>query len=239
MKLVDAVLGRYRESTDPLRTERRVELVLVVLLCLLLLQLALVTMGAAFRGMPEAKPPSAELLKVLGTAQRATLAADARDVIRGRPVFWQGRRPLDRYAAVAEQQQEKQAQARSSIEGVKLLGVFGDGASAGVIAMDKDKKRRVMQGGDIRGWQLVSVQGNEARFQSGAEIATLTLQLSKGGGEAKAAPASQKQPAAAVPRAAGARQSAASGADSKPQRRAPERGPLIPKIDFSQSSRTR
>ena len=57
-----------------------------------------------------------------------------------------------------------------------MVGLFGTGDSAGVIATSKGKTRRLGIGEILDEWTLESVGVNEAVFSSGSRQETLVLQ---------------------------------------------------------------
>jgi hypothetical protein len=69
--------------------------------------------------------------------------------------------------AVTELAEESNAK-QQELEGIKLVGVFGEGDSAGIIARVKDKVRRIRLGEELAGWRLESVGRNEAVITNGS-----------------------------------------------------------------------
>ena len=58
-----------------------------------------------------------------------------------------------------------------------MLGVFGSGDTAVVIAEVKGKKRRIMLGDTVVGWTLSSVERGEANFVDNGQSQTLALKF--------------------------------------------------------------
>jgi hypothetical protein len=166
-----AVSARYRVTSDPLRTERRIELVVVALALLCMLQLIYGATRLAFISAPEPVPPSEDSLRVMNAMELAAVTAELSNEIRQRPVLWPERRPAGAVAEIAEPLKASQQQLKE----IKLLGVFGEGDSVGIIAQLKDKTQRIHVGEDVSGWTLESVRANEAVLTQGKRRETLTL----------------------------------------------------------------
>ncbi len=175
-------LSRYRGLVDPLRTERRVEGAVVILLLLLGLQLLWGAYRTLAPALPEPVLPTAEALTVQNLRATQVPAPEMRGEIRQRPLFWVTRRPSESAARDnANAAMAEQALADSEpgdIEGLQLAGVFGTGKSAGVIVLATEKKRkhRVMVDEEVNGWTLQSVTTTEALFSRNGQRATLALQ---------------------------------------------------------------
>jgi hypothetical protein len=175
-----SVWSRYRGLVDPLRSERRVEAAVLVLLVLLCLQLLWGAYRAALPGMPEPVLPTADALTVQSLRAVDGLTPEMRAEIRQRPLFWAARTPS---ASIAQQDAAiaQQALANSEpaeIKGLKLAGVFGTGESAGIIvlATKKNTKHRVRVDQEVGGWTLQSVNATEAVLSRDGRQATLALQ---------------------------------------------------------------
>ena len=177
MKLLERVRARYAVTVDPLRSERRVEAVLVALGFALCLQLLYSGARLALVSSPEAILPAEDALRAAAPGSLAAVTAEQSDEIRRRPLFWQDRRPLASDASVAVT--EEAAEEAGEIKGVKLVGVFGSGDSAGVIALVKGKKQRILQGDAVQGWTLESVAPDRAVLATGDRRAELLLKQGK------------------------------------------------------------
>jgi hypothetical protein len=168
-----AVRGRYRVAADPLRTERKVELVAVILGLLLCLQLlysgARLAMAPAF----DAVVPAEDVLLVKRVDHPATVTSSQSDEIRARPLFWPARRPEQE--SMAEVAPDVGGEKAGQVKSVKLLGVFGSGDMAGIIALVKGKKRRILQGESVAGWMLEVVQPNRVVLVNGGRREELVL----------------------------------------------------------------
>jgi type II secretory pathway component PulC len=166
-------LQRYQVTTDPLRTERKIELVAAILLLVLCFQLLYSGARLLAKAMPAAVAPAADALLVKDVlAQGGISSAQSAEILQ-RPLFWEGRRPLEE-AAVAVAPKPAQGKA-GKLAGVKLLGVFGAGDTAGIIVAEKGKKRRILLGEELSGWTLESVDADQVMFAAGGRTETLQL----------------------------------------------------------------
>jgi hypothetical protein len=183
--------GRYRVGDDPLRTLRRIELVALLLGLLLCLQLAWGALRLFTLAAPGPVAPAADSLQVPAVVGPVLVAAAGRNEIISRPLFWSGRRPVDTVAALADPG-SKAGSLPGELSGVKLLGVFGSGKQAGVIALVQDQKRRILLGDTVEGWTLESITPHTLVVSNGERSETLALQQ----GAVSARPA--RAPAAAA-----------------------------------------
>lgn len=173
---MSGIVDRYRRLEDPLRSERRVELVVVVLAGILIMQTII---GAAHMLVPSAPaplPPAADAMRLGEVHGLEPLADDWREEIQSRPLFWSSRRAV---AAPAGQEQAANDDAAEKkpgkIRDVKLTGVFGSGDSAGIIVTTKSGKRRLLVGEELNGWRLESVTPTKAVFRADESTAELEL----------------------------------------------------------------
>jgi len=176
MNALHAMLSRYRVSTDPLYTERRVELAAAILSVVLLLLLLYTVLRLVLNAEPVAILPAPDTLQV-GELQRLGMVSPVQsDELRARPVFWPSRRPVveasNGAATVAKIPKAKQ---KNELDKVTVLGVFGSGETAVVIAQVEGKKRRIMLGDKVVGWTLKSVERGTAEFVDAGRSATLAL----------------------------------------------------------------
>ena len=174
MSWLQGIGRRYRVSEDPIRTLRRIELVALLLGVLLCLQLAYGAIQLAATTGPDPVQPAADSLQVPAVIGPAVVAADERNEIITRPLFWSGRQPVDAVATV-----EDPKAAAGKLKDVKLVGVFGSGERAGIIALVKDKKRRILVGESLDGWTLESIESGEIQLVNGDRRETLILQQGK------------------------------------------------------------
>jgi hypothetical protein len=171
MSWLHVLRDRYRVATDPLRTERRIELAAVLLLLLLVLQLVYGATRLAIVSAPEAVLPAADSLEVMASLGLETIDDEQSDEIRERPLFWPSRRPVE---VVVERPRSKKPK-EQELKDVKLVGVFGTGNSVGIIALVEGRIERVRVGEEIDGWKLKTVNQNEAEFRAGSRKAKLSL----------------------------------------------------------------
>jgi hypothetical protein len=144
--------------------------------------------------MPEAVSPAADALAVRGVSQAARVTTGQSEEILARPLFWEGRRPVEDILPPAGTDENAPP---GQMKGVALLGVFGGGDSAGIIVRIKDQKRRVMVGEEINGWELQSVQPKTVVFAAGGR--TRELKLRHGRLVAEQPPPSKGEPAGKAP----------------------------------------
>jgi hypothetical protein len=175
---------RYTQSADPLRTQRRLELVALLLGLFICLQLVTGFIGLAVSTGPGAIEPAADSLRVPAVSTPAVVAAAGRNEIISRPLFWVGRRPVEVVAAI----QDPDAARGGSVElkEVKLVGLFGGGDTAGAIVLVKGKKQRILRDESLEGWTLETIGPEEAVFTRGARREALGLERASVNGDAGA-----------------------------------------------------
>ena len=167
--------SRYRVGDDPLRTLRRIELVTLLLGLLLCLQLAWGALRLVTQAAPEPLAPAADSFQVPPVVAPAVVAAAGRNEILSRPLFWSGRRPVEQVAT----RTDDGGQAGSlpgELSDVKLLGLFGSGKQAGIIALVQDQKRRILLGDTVQGWTIESITPFALVLSNGERSETLVLQ---------------------------------------------------------------
>jgi hypothetical protein len=158
---------------NPLRTERKIELAAVILVLVLCLQLLYSGARLIFASGPSAIAPALDALQVRQIHSSAAVAASQSEEVRSRPLFWQTRRPLESTAVdVDSAEVEKSA---GQLKGVKLLGVFASGDTAGIIVLVEKKKKRILQGESVNGWTLESVELDRVVVVDGARREELFL----------------------------------------------------------------
>ena len=173
---LSSVRQRYSERENPLKTQRRVELGVIILLGLLCLQLLWGAVRLFSLEPPASVTPAPDTLQVLPMKAMASVSIDDSNEMRSRPLFWQSRRPLVEVEALVETESAAKGKATpKELKQIKLLGVFGSEEATGIIAMVKGKKQRLMAGQDYQGWTLESVDANEVTFTDGPRSETLTL----------------------------------------------------------------
>ena len=164
---------RYGSHVEPLRTERRFELVSLVLLCIWLLILVLGVVRLVLLPEPDPVMPNVEAIDADGGSLVAALSADDTGTILTRPLFWSGRKP-DAPVAVVEKPAGQTSSAQP-LKGVTLLGVFGGGNSGGAIVAVEGGKQRVAVGEKVKGWTLDSVAPDRVSLRDGPRKTELVL----------------------------------------------------------------
>ena len=162
---------RYSVATQPLRTERRIEIVVIMLLLALLLQFIVGVASLGLQSSPEAIAPAPDTLQLVVFPDRVAVSAAQSNEIRSRPLLWPGRRPEASVVELSEITTEK----ASNLSEMSLAGVFGAGDSAGIIVRVKGKSRRLRPGDELAGWTLESVAAKEAVLKNGNRRETLVL----------------------------------------------------------------
>ena len=176
MSILQALQARYSVAVDPQRTERRIELLVLVLCLVLCLQLIYGVLRLLLLSDPQPISPADGALRVRGVVQYQKVTEEQSGEIRARPVFWVTRRPADAVATTVVSKKPKAPAAPKKIEGVKLVGMFGDGDSAGIILIVKGKKQRIMLGEKVESWTFDAVEPGRVIFTSGGRREALELQ---------------------------------------------------------------
>lgn len=172
MKWLRALGSRYRVASNPLRLERRFELALLLLVLLLILQLAYGLLRLGLLSAPAALEPTVDSLQVVAIPGLDAVTAEQSNEIRSRPLLWRERRPVEEVEEVVA----SEADDPKEFKVIKLVGVFGAGDSAGIIArVDEQGTRRVRLGEDVAGWTLESVENNEVVITAGSRQEKLVL----------------------------------------------------------------
>ncbi len=169
-----ALRERYTQSADPLRTQRRLELVALLLGLFICLQLVAGFIGLAVSTGPGAIEPAADSLRVPAVSAPAVVAAAERNEIISRPLFWVGRRPIEVVAAIKDPDAARGGNVE--LKEVKLVGLFGGGETAGAIVLVKGKKQRILRNESLEGWTLETIGPEEAVFTRGARREALGLE---------------------------------------------------------------
>ncbi|MEP1471520.1 MAG: hypothetical protein ABJK25_11140 [Halieaceae bacterium] len=177
MSLLTQLRSRYRQTENPLQTQRYLELAVVLVTLLFLLLLVLTAVRLAVLTEPATRLPAPGSLVVADAVASGVVTSEMRGEITSRPLFFPSRRPLSAEPPPAPVVKESGAQ-KSELDKVKLLGVFGGGESAGVILLVEGKKQRILIGEEVKGWKLKSVDLNQVQFSSGGKLETLVLQYS-------------------------------------------------------------
>ncbi|MEK9529272.1 MAG: hypothetical protein VW491_10180 [Gammaproteobacteria bacterium] len=94
-----------------------------------------------------------------------------------RPLFMTSRRPVNEVdVGTAIEEQTAESIAVEQITGATLLGVFASGDVSGVIVAEKGTRRRIVEGEQLQGWELMSVEPRGAVFTDGGRMARLDMQ---------------------------------------------------------------
>lgn len=166
--------------------ERRVELVAIGLSLTLLLQLLYSGVRLAMLAEPDPVSPSLAGIEDMQPVAVERVTAAQRDEVGARPLFSITRRPPSVSAT-----DDSKAARRSQLKNVELLGVFGSGGTAGVIALVEDKRQRILLGEELQGWTLDAVHPDRVEFVRQGRRATLPLRHRQIKG--KAAPTASRQ----------------------------------------------
>lgn len=173
MTWLGTVRDRYSVATNPLRTERKIELCALLLGLVLCFQLLYSGVRYAQAPVFDAVAPAEDALTVKQVHPLARVSTVQSEQIRARPLFWESRRPVE---PVIETAKVRPPHAKKSkLKDVTLLGVFSGEGAAGIIVRVKDKRRRILLGEEINGWTLESVEPNEIVFSAGGKTKKLQL----------------------------------------------------------------
>ena len=172
-----ALFDRYRVTQEPLRSERRAELALLLAVLLLLALLLYQGLRLVSLSAPEPVLPVPGSLQAREVDLEQGLTDDESRAIRSRPLFWSSRRPLEPRAEEPEPEPAEQ-QESGNIDKVKLLGVFGVGDSAGIIALVKGQRQRIAVGETVEGWKLIAVKLDSAIFARAGKRRQIELERS-------------------------------------------------------------
>jgi hypothetical protein len=218
---MDFLRRRYLCDSEPLRSERRLELVLLVLAAVAALQL--LWMGVRLLLPPGLAPvpPAADSLRIAAVPGQPPLTAEQRLELQARPPFWESRRPLDLPSVSETVRTDDSATTKAEaaaprLEGLALRGLFAGGEQAGAIVSYRGKEMRLLEGDELAGWVLARVGSNEAVFRSGVEEDARQLQRQSVPGAGSAARvdagrAAAEEPAASRPVAPAGPRSLSSG----------------------------
>jgi len=179
MSLRNALPGRYKVATDPLQSERNIELFVVILALVLCLQLLYSGVRLMRQSLPGPVSPVQDALVVKNLQPLGKLSMEQSTELLARPLFWASRRPREAQEVV----KAKKKLVPDKVElltGVKLLGVFHGSEAAGVIVSVKGGRRRVLLGEEINGWTVESVQPRHAVLNAKGRQQTLQLKTTSG-----------------------------------------------------------
>ena len=183
---------RYQVQQNPLKTERRIELAVLVLLVLLLTSAVLGGFRLVASNEPAPVFPSADSLAVQALQLDTGLTAEQAAEILNRPLFWQSRRPLVPPPKVVAKPKPKAAK---KLDGVTLLGVYGAGDGLGLIATVDGVFSRINKGQSVKGWKFSGYEEGAAVFVSGGKKSVLPLELTAPSVKIVSVPKANKSPA--------------------------------------------
>ena len=173
---IAAIRRRYRDVQEPLRSERRVELLLIALAGVVALQLIVFAWHyIASRTTPSIAPAADSLLVAERLGPGSISAAQSR-LLQARPVFWASRRPVpeallsEPTPAAVDTAVDAQA-----LEDFALTGVLAAGVQGQALVTHKGTSLRLAIGEAIEGWTLTQVMSDTAVLvsASGREVYTL------------------------------------------------------------------
>lgn len=166
MSALSEVIGRYQESQEPLRSERRLELVALILLLVVVAQL--IWLGIAYLREASVSPvlPTKDSMRVVSPVEAPSITASESLSLQSRPVFWPSRRPVAAPIAESEIITTGTATPARQLQQLQVSGVFGGGDQGGAIVSYKGKRMRLLVGDEIDGWTLLSIAPGEAVFAS-------------------------------------------------------------------------
>ena len=169
-----SLVTRYQVQQNPLKTERRIELAVLVLLALLVTSAVLSGLRSVASNEPDPVFPSADSLAVQALKLDSGLTAEQAAEILSRPLFWQSRRPLVPPPKVVAKPKPK---APKKLKGVVLMGVYGAGDGLGLIATVDGVFSRISKGQSVKGWKFSDYEDGAAVFVSGGKKSVLPLEL--------------------------------------------------------------
>ncbi len=167
---------RYGVTTQPLRTERRVEAALLLLLLLLIMQLAWGVATLRQQLHPEAIEPASDTVQLMVSPEREAVTSAQSNDIRNRPLLWLSRRPEVEVVEVVKPKKPEEKQGTTDLDKMKVVGLFGAGESAGMIVRLEGEPHRLRLGEQLAGWTLESVTEKDVVLQNGARRETLALE---------------------------------------------------------------
>ena len=185
-------ITRYQVQQNPLKTERRIELAVLVLLALLGTSAVLSGLRSVASNEPDPVFPSADSLAVQALKLDSGLTAEQAAEILSRPLFWQSRRPLVPPPKIVAKPKPKAAK---KLAGVTLLGVYGVGDGLGLIATVDGVFSRINKGQSVKGWTFSDYEDGAAVFVSGGKKSVLPLELTAPSVKIVSVPKADESPA--------------------------------------------
>ena len=174
---IAAIRQRYRGVQEPLRSERRLELLLIALAGLVALQLIAFAWRYVVSQTTPSIAPVEDSLLVAELAGPGSVSAAQSLTLQARPVFWTSRRPDPEPVAndgepVAEPETATSAE---SLEDFALTGVVAAGAQSQALVTHKGTRLRLAIGEAIEGWTLAQVAPDAAVLVSATAREVYTL----------------------------------------------------------------
>lgn len=176
MNLKARVFQRYWVAENPMRTTRLLEAGVVLLALVLIVWAFLGIVLTRLSDGPSPLLPSEDSLNADELILEGALSDLASKEMLARPLFWEGRRPLDERPLELILPKSEPVKPQK-LEGVTLHGVFGVGDSLGAIATVNGKTIRVTSNQPIKGWRLESYQNGMAVFVNGDNRQSVPLEL--------------------------------------------------------------
>ncbi|MEM1404586.1 MAG: hypothetical protein AAGG55_14710 [Pseudomonadota bacterium] len=166
MSTLATLSARYLQAHEPLRSERRLELVVLVLLAVVVLQL--LALGASSVGGAAVTPvlPTSDSMRVEQPVEPGAISASESLQLQSRPVFWASRRATSTPSIETEVVEAGEGTPARQLQQLQVTGVFGGGEQGGAIVAYKGNRMRLLIGDEIDGWALLSVAPGEAVFAS-------------------------------------------------------------------------
>lgn len=234
MSKIEAVVARYQVRENPLKALRRLELAAVGLGIVFLLWATLGGLATAFGGGPKPLFPAEDTLKVRALGLETALDEEGSDRLVSRPLFWEGRRAIDKRPLELIATTPKPAKVEK-LEGVTLHGVYGEGESLGVIATVDGELTRINANSSIKGWKMVSYANGEVTLENGGRTQSLPLELTAPSVRVAAAP----KPKASSPDSEQAQPEQAAESDGSPEQRAAQLRERVGGLGFGGSNSPR
>ncbi len=164
------IADRYLGAGGAGSTERKVELLAIGLGLLLILQLVYSGISLATLSGPDAVLPSLEGVADAQPVPVDRVTAEQREAMGARPLFWTSRRP-----SIGSSETAAAAGKRGQLDKVRVMGVFGSGATAGAIVLVEDERQRMLLGEELQGWTLDAVHQDRVDFSRADRQETLHL----------------------------------------------------------------
>ena len=179
MRGIDDLVNRYRVSENPLKTERRVELALVIVACVLLLQVIYGILGAGRVAEIAPVAPAPDAIAPVAGESPVIPSLEQSSAIEQRPLFWATRRPVSETGSNVTKKKvvpvKPAAKQAKELKNVQLVAVFAQGDQGMAIVIVKGKRHRLSVGDEIEDWTVESVDANSVSIRNGADVQQLGL----------------------------------------------------------------